>query len=150
MPSNSKFYFSFLCMRPQHMIFNLPLIPALQSNHSLYGMDRDFFLTLFKFYTVHEARSFLPFLAVPWLRMHQASTVVVSIFMSLTHLGLYSLPFAAVILITFFTMAFLLAIRPVNSFHQTIFHLSSDEFSHDRTKKPIKLSTFRHTLKTHQ
>ena len=67
--------------------------------------------------------------------------------MSITHLGLYSLAFAAVILITPFTMAFPLDIRPVNSFHQTISHLSSDELSHDRTKKPTKLSTLRHTLK---
>ena len=47
--------------------------------------------------------------------------------------------FAAVILITPFTMAFPLDIRPVNSFHQTISHLSSDELSHVRTKKPTKI-----------
>ena len=67
--------------------------------------------------------------------------------MSITHLGLYSLLFAAVILITPFTVAFPLAIRPVNSFHQTISHLSSNELSHDRTKKPTKLSTLRHPFK---
>ena len=44
-------------------------------------------------------------------------------------------------------MAFPLDIRPVNSFHQTISYLYSDELSHDRTKKPTKLSTLRHTLK---
>ena len=40
-----------------------------------------------------------------------------------------------------FTMAFPLDIRPVSSFHQTISHLSSDELSHDRTKKPTKTYT---------
>ena len=51
------------------------------------------------------------------------------------------------ILISPFAMAFPLTIRPVNSFHQTTSHLFSDEMPHDRTKKPTKLSTLRHTLK---
>ena len=68
-------------------------------------------------------------------------------FMSITHLGLYSLLVVAGILITPFAMAFPLTIRPVNSFHQATSHLFSDEMSHDRTKKPTKLSTLRHTLK---
>ena len=68
-------------------------------------------------------------------------------FMSITHLGLYSLLVVAVILITPFAMAFPLTIRPVNSFHQATSHLFSDAMSHDRTKKPTKLSTLRHTLK---
>ena len=68
-------------------------------------------------------------------------------FMSITHLGLYLLLVVAAILITPFAMAFPLTIRPVNSFHQTTSHLFSDEMSHDRTKKPTKLSTLRHTLK---
>ena len=67
--------------------------------------------------------------------------------MSITHLGLYSLLVVAVILITPFDMVFPLTIGPVNSFHQTTSHLFSDEISHDRTKKPAKLSTLRHTLK---
>ena len=44
-------------------------------------------------------------------------------------------------------MAFPLTIRTVNSFHQTTSHPFSDEMSHDRTKKPTKLSTLRQTLK---
>ena len=68
-------------------------------------------------------------------------------FMSITHLGLYSLLVVAVILITPFAMAFRLTIGPVNSFHQITSHLFSDEMSHDRTKKPTKLSALRHTLK---
>ena len=69
-------------------------------------------------------------------------------FMSITHLGLYSFPVAAVvILITSFAMAFPLTNRPVNSLHQNTSHLLSDELSHDITKKSIKLSTLRHTLK---
>ena len=68
-------------------------------------------------------------------------------FMSITHLGLYSLLVVAVILITPFAMAFPLTIRPVNSFHQATSHLFSDAMSHDRTQKPTKLSTLRHTLK---
>ena len=67
--------------------------------------------------------------------------------MSITHLGLYSLLVVAVIFITPFAMAFPLTIRPVNSFHQATSHLFSDAMSHDRTKKPTKLSTLRHTLK---
>ena len=78
--------------------------------------------------------------------MQQASTGG-KYFMSITHLGLYSLLVVAVILITPFAMAFPLTIRPVNSFHQATSHLFSDAMSHDRTKKLTKLSTLRHTLK---
>ena len=128
-------------MCSQHMSFSLHLMPTLQSNHSLYGMGR-FFLTLFKFYTTHEACSFF-FLLFPSGFIMAQNSVIFNCGGKYFHVnnifGPIFTSFAAVILITPFTMAFPLDIRPVNSFHQTISHLSSDELSHDRTKKPTKI-----------
>ena len=89
-------------MCSQHMSFSLHLMPTLQSNHFLYGMGR-FLLTLFKFYTTHEACSFF-FLLFPSGFIMPQNSVIFNCGGKYFHVnnifGPIFTSFAAVILIT--------------------------------------------------